>query len=52
MGCVMDIWKDVHPSIATIPMERDYKIPYVIIYAKLPSKSMQTFIDIIKERLY
>ena len=54
MGCIMetlDIWKDVHPSIATIPMEWEYKMPYGIIYAKRPSRSMQSFIEIIKERV-
>ena len=35
LGCVMetlDIWKDVHPSIVTIPMEWDYEMPYGIVY--------------------
>jgi len=49
-GCIMetlDIWKDVHPSIVTIPMEWDYKTYYGIIYAKQPSKAVRKFIDII-----
>jgi len=32
----LDIWKDVHPSIVTIPMEWGYTIPYGIVYAKQP----------------
>ncbi|MDE7113910.1 MAG: LysR family transcriptional regulator, partial [Acetatifactor sp.] len=53
-GCIMetlDIWKDVHPSIVTIPMDWGYKIPYGIVYAKQPSESMQAFIDIIQNTL-
>lgn len=54
MGYIMetlDIWQDVHPSIATIPMKWDYEMPYGIIYAKKPSKVMQKFIDIIKDNV-
>ena len=53
-GCIMetlDIWKDVHPSIVTIPMEWGYKIPYGIVYAKQPSEPMQAFINIIQNTL-
>ncbi|MCM1098769.1 MAG: LysR family transcriptional regulator [Ruminococcus flavefaciens] len=53
-GCIMetlDIWKDVHPSIVTIPMEWEYKMPYGIVYAKQPSEQMQTFIRIIQDNL-
>ena len=53
-GCIMetlDIWKDVHPSIVTIPMEWEYKIPYGIVYAKKPSEPMQEFINIIQKNL-
>lgn len=51
MGCVMetlDVWRDVHPSIVTIPMDWGYKIPYGIVYAKNPSESMQGFIKMIE----
>ncbi|MCM1498396.1 MAG: LysR family transcriptional regulator [Clostridium sp.] len=50
-GCIMetlDIWKDVHPSIVTIPMEWEYKTYYGIVYAKQPSEQMQAFISIIQ----
>ena len=52
MGYIMetlDIWKDVHPTIKTLPMQWDYEMPYGIIYAKQPSKAMQNFIGIIKK---
>ncbi len=54
MGCIMetlDIWKDVHPSIVTIPMEWGYTMPYGIVYAKQPSEPMQAFINIIQKNL-
>ncbi len=54
MGYVMetlDIWKDVHPSIVSIPMEWNYKIPYEIVYAKKPPESMQTFIQALQGHL-
>ena len=53
-GCMMetlDIWKDVHPSIITIPMEWDYTMPYGIVYAKQPSKQLQEFVNIIQNNL-
>ncbi len=54
MGCIMetlDIWKDVHPSIVTIPMEWGYTMPYGIVYAKQPSEPVQAFINIIQNNL-
>ena len=53
-GCIMetlDIWKDVHPSIVTIPMEWEYKTYYGIVYVKQPSEPMQAFINIIQNNL-
>lgn len=47
----LDIWKDVHPSIITIPMEWDYTMPYGIVYAKQPSEQMRKFIRIIQQNL-
>lgn len=53
-GCLMetlDIWADVHPSIVTIPMTWDYKMPYGIIYAKHPSEAVEAFVEKISESL-
>jgi len=53
-GCIMetlDIWKDVHPSIVTIPMEWEYKTYYGIVYAKQPSEAVRRFIDIIQNSM-
>ncbi len=47
----LDIWKDVHPSIVTIPMEVGYTMPYGIVYAKQPSEQVQAFINTIQKNL-
>ena len=47
----LDIWADIHPSLITLPMEWEYEIPYGIVYAKKPSKSVRAFINVIEERL-
>lgn len=52
--CIMetlDIWKDVHPSLVTIPVEWEYTMPYGIVYAKNPSAAMQTFIETLQNHL-
>lgn len=53
-GCLMetlDIWREVHPSLVTIPMEWDYTMPYGIIYGKHPSKIAESFIQKISANL-
>lgn len=45
----LDVWKDIHPSILTIPMQWDYQIPYGIVYSKRPSQSFKKFIDLIQK---
>lgn len=53
-GCLMetlDIWKDVHPSIVTIPVTWNYKTYYGIVYAKHPSDHVQEFIRIIQKSM-
>lgn len=39
-----DCWKDVHPLLATLPMDWDFTMPYGLIYAKEPPKEMVQFI--------
>lgn len=41
----LDIWKDVHPSLKTLPMNWNYKIPYGIVYSKNLSEQMRLFIE-------
>lgn len=47
----LDIWKDVHPSIVTLPMDWNYKIPYGIVYSKRPSDAMRAFIKTLNENV-
>jgi DNA-binding transcriptional LysR family regulator len=37
-------WKDVHPSLVTIPVEWDYTIPYGVLYPLKPSNSVGLFL--------
>ena len=46
----IECWKDVHPSLVTLPVEWDYEIPYGLLYSLNPSKEILSFIELIKER--
>lgn len=41
----LDAWKDIHPSLVTIPVEWEYAIPYGIIYAKNPAMAVEEFME-------
>ena len=45
----LDMWTSLHPSLTTIPVNWDYEMPYGIIYAKKPSNTVKTFIDVISK---
>lgn len=45
----LDAWTCIHPSLVTIPVNWDYKVPYGLLYSKEPSAEVGKFIDIIKE---
>ena len=47
----LDMWASLHPSLATIPVNWDYEMPYGIIYAKKPSDTVKTFIDVISRAI-
>lgn len=50
-GCTMlslDAWKEVHPSLVTIPFDVDYTIPYGILSALNPTPEVHQFLDIIR----
>lgn len=42
-------WKDVHPSLITIPIDWGYAIPYGVIYPLKPSDNVQLFLSAIQE---
>ncbi len=53
-GCLMetlDIWKDVHPDMVTLPMDWKYVMPHGIVYAKNPSDSMRALVAMLSRRL-
>ncbi len=45
----LDAWACIHPSLVTIPVNWDYKVPYGILYSKEPSDEVKRFIEIIKK---
>ena len=47
----MDIWKNLHPSLVTIPVAWNYEMPYGIVYAKNPSKTVQDLINVIEKNI-
>jgi DNA-binding transcriptional LysR family regulator len=44
-------WKDVHPSLVTIPVDWKYTIPYGILYPRKPSNSVQLFVKALQETM-
>ena len=44
----LECWKDVHPSLVTIPVEWHYSIPFGILYAKNPSADILKFLEILR----
>lgn len=47
----LDIWEDIHPSLITLPMDWEYKMPYGIVYKKNPSPSFLSFIELIRNSI-
>ena len=45
-------WKDVHPSLVTIPVDWDYTIPYGVLYPRKPSNSIQLFVKALQEAAF
>lgn len=37
-------WRDLHPSLVTIPMDWDFTIPYGVLYPMHPTPAVQTFL--------
>lgn len=44
----LDVWQDIHPSLATIPLDCELTIPYGVMYARKSSDEVQRFIEVIK----
>ncbi len=48
----LDGWKDVHPSLVTIPVDWEYTIPYGMLYPLKPSNSVLLFLRAIQETAF
>ncbi|MDO4563415.1 MAG: LysR family transcriptional regulator [Clostridia bacterium] len=42
----LDAWREVHPSLVTIPVNWEYTVPYGLLYSKAPSEQVQMFIEL------
>lgn len=47
----LECWKDVHPSLVTIPVEWNHPIPYGLLYAKNASEDILRFLSLISSPL-
>jgi hypothetical protein len=45
----LDGWKDVHPSLVTLPVDWEYTIPYGVLYPRKPSNNVQLFVRAFQE---
>ena len=45
----LDAWKEVHPSLATIPLQTEETIPYGILSSSQPSPETRQLMDILRE---
>ncbi len=46
---MLDGWKDVHPSLVTLPVDWQYTIPYGVLYPLKPSNSVLLFVRALQE---
>ncbi|MDE7241610.1 LysR family transcriptional regulator [Desulfovibrio sp.] len=40
-----ELWKGVHPSLVTVPVDWDYALPFGVVYAKTPSPAFRQFLE-------
>ncbi len=45
----LDGWKDIHPSLITVPLKVSYTLPYGIISAKEPNEATRLFMNIVRQ---
>lgn len=46
---ILECWKDVHPSLVTIPVNWDYSSPYGLLYALDPPEDVTRFVKEVKK---
>ena len=44
-----DIWADAHPSLITIPVNWEERMPYGIVYAKRPNEATEAFVQALSD---
>lgn len=44
----LDCWKDIHPSLVSIPVDWEYTIPYGLLYSKTPDRGLLQFLDAVR----
>lgn len=47
----LECWRDIHPSLVTIPIDWEYAIPYGLLYSLTPEKEIFEFIDAVEKSL-
>lgn len=47
----VECWKDIHPSMVTIPMKNERTIPYGLIYSLTPPKEIIKIVEAIKKTI-
>ena len=47
----LDAWENIHPSLVTLPVNWDFKIPYGLLYPKEPSYEILSFLELLKDSL-
>ena len=47
----LECWRDIHPSLVTIPVDWEYAIPYGLLYSLAPEEEILEFIDAVEKSL-
>ena len=47
----LDVWKDVHPALVSVPLQTDETVPYGILASVSPSPDTAAFLDAIRSTL-
>ena len=42
-------WKDVHPSLVTVPVDWEFAVPYGLLYSKHPTGAVEQFVEAVRE---
>lgn len=46
---IYHVWADAHPSMATVPVDWPWRMPYGLVYSKHPSEAMTDFANAIAQ---